>query len=631
MNRSAQKGIGTIRLPKLAAMIVFFLGLSTNSHLDAAPAQFFQIAFPQQPHIALQDKRSPELSNDENSQIRVLSVRDATLYRQAFAAQERGDWAEADSALAQVKDKKLVGHVLADRYLRRDMTLAEAQEWMASYADLPEAAAIYDQSRQLRGFATAHIGRPVTTASWSGSNGLSTLSGFRTQKDAANGNDEPFRKNHIDSKINTALRHGDPMKAREILTTEIQRGTLSISDARDIVSHIAATFFYEGQTERARPLAHMAAASGVPLGLWIDGLSAWKQQDFEAASHSFASLAQAPGLSPWDRAAASYWAYRAAKRTGDEGQARHWLAEAAKYPRSFYGYMAASQTEHSPVRSWKMPELTAHNIDTLAQHPAGWQALALVQVGRTDLAESELRHINPMATRGLQTAALALAEKAHMPSLTLQLGGVATNDNGQLYDAALYPLPPWQPASGFKVDRALIYALIRHESQFDPEAVSGRGACGLMQIMPSTARDLANDNQPGRDCPDRLFDPSTNMDMGQKYVRVLAGQPMIGDNLLLLLAAYNGGPGNLAHWLDGDDRADPLLFVETLPIRETRDYVQQVLLQYWMYRARLSEPETSVAQLAHGQWPRYALGDEGMQRDASEQNVEMLASVEPSF
>jgi soluble lytic murein transglycosylase-like protein len=233
--------------------------------------------------------------------------------------------------------------------------------------------------------------------------------------------------------------------------------------------------------------------------------------------------------------------------------------------------------------------------------------------------------MSAMGSRSMETAVLALAENAHMPSLTLQLSGLATNDNGQRYEAAMYPLPPWQPASGFTVDRALIYALVKHESQFDPDAVSDRGACGLMQIMPSTARQFSNDNQPGNDCPDGLFDPATNLEMGQKYVRVLAGQPMIGDNLLLLLAAYNGGPGNLSHWLDGDDRADPLLFVESMPLRETRDYVQQVLLQYWMYRARLSEPETSIAQLARGEWPRYALNDNEIRR-AGVRKTEVVAS-----
>lgn len=564
------------RLPKLAAVMLVFLGLSTNTHLDAATAWHIHTA-PLPPHIVPQTKSSFAAGR---GQIHVLGDRDAALYRAAFAAQEKADWKFADEALAEVKDKKLIGHVLADRYLRRGINMTEARQWMASYADLPEAATLYGMARSLHGFAKAQIARPQRGSSWSGNNGLSSTLGFRGAND---------------------------------------------NNARE-----AAAFFYRGKIERARPLAHTAASSGAPLGLWIEGLSAWEQQDFGAAAQSFISLAQTPGLSSWDRAAASYWAYRATSHRGDKAQSYHWLAEAARYPRSFYGFMAASLMGHHPDRSWNMPTLNEKNIATLAARPDGWQALALVQVERSDLAESELRRLMPMNAREKQTAALALAEMAHMPSLTLQLGGVVTNDNGQPFDAALYPLPPWQPEGGFKVDRALIYALMRRESQFDPAAVSDKGACGLMQIMPATARHIANENRAehaDRNCPDRLFDPAVNMGLGQKYVRMLAEKPIIGNNLLLLLAAYNGGPGNLAHWLDGENRSDPLLFIETLPMRETRDYVQRVLLHYWMYRARLSEPETAVAQLSRGEWPRYVLRDEGGVKQADAGGLE-LASLE---
>ena len=80
-------------------------------------------------------------------------------------------------------------------------------------------------------------------------------------------------------------------------------------------------------------------------------------------------------------------------------------------------------------------------------------------------------------------------------------------------------------------------------------------------------------------------------------------------DLLFLLAAYNSGPGKVMRWMEDADSKDPLLFLESMPVRETRDYVQQVLIHYWTYRARLDQPETSLAQLAHGQWPRYVLRD----------------------
>ena len=286
--------------------------------------------------------------------------------------------------------------------------------------------------------------------------------------------------------------------------------------------------------------------------------------------------------------------------------------------------MATSLRGHPPALSWKLPELNTRALDTLTRYQAGWQAVALMQIGKTDLAESELRRLNPAGQHDLQNAVLALAGNGSMPSLSLQLASLTPQTGAQMYEGAGYPLPPWRPASGFKVDRALIYALIRRESLFDPEAVSQSGACGLMQIMPSTAHHLGQEPA-GHGCSDALLDPTQNIETGQKYVRVLAGQPMIGDNLLFLLVAYNGGPGNLARWISNDNRSDPLLFLESLPVRETRDYVQEVLLHYWMYRTRLSLPENASAQLAHGEWPRYALHDDSGERVAERPLVEVAS------
>jgi soluble lytic murein transglycosylase len=613
-NVSAGKQIAT-SLPKLATMAFVFWGLSSSSHLDAAPAWTAQLDLPS--HVA------PAKGSLEAS-IGVLSNRDAALYRASFAAQEKADWHFAEQALAQVKDKRLTGHILADRYLRRGMTLAEAKEWFAAYSDLPEAPELYAAAKNIRGFKSASIKKPQSVA-WQGINGFSSPTVFRSTND----NEQNALKRGLAAKVNTALRSGAPQKAADALNTALGRGELPIAQAGDFSSRTAAALFYNGETESARKMAHAAAEAGIPLGYWIEGLAAWKQRDFGSAARSFAKLAALPDLTSWNKASASYWAYRANSRLGDKNQAYKWLAEAANHPHTFYGAMASRLMGHKIERSWKMPELNQAAIDQLSSKPEGWRALALAQVGRIDLAENSVRRVLSSNGREMQAAALALAEKANMPSLILSLSGVTMAGNGKPFDAALYPLPPWQPRGGFKVDRALIYAIMRHESQFDPDAVSSRGACGLMQLMPATARHIESENYIRRpansNCAHRLLDPATNVDMGQKYVRTLAETSMIGDNLLYLLAAYNGGPGNLQRWLGNSDKSDPLLFVESLPIRETRDYVQQVLLHYSMYRSRLSQSETAVLQLAHGEWPRVAVND----TQTANAGIAEFASIQP--
>jgi soluble lytic murein transglycosylase-like protein len=109
-----------------------------------------------------------------------------------------------------------------------------------------------------------------------------------------------------------------------------------------------------------------------------------------------------------------------------------------------------------------------------------------------------------------------------------------------------------------------------------------------------------------------LHDPSVNLEVGQLYVLYLAAltntqQGMLaGGDLLRMLASYNAGPTSLAHWEAAVDHDDPLLFIETLPNIETRDYVHHALTYLWVYAGKMGLPTPSLAALARGQWPDFA-------------------------
>lgn len=590
------------RAQALAASVVICLSLAPNTLVGAANTA--------------SDERSgivTPLLVHENGE--VLGHEDAALYRVIFEEQARTRFAEADILIARLGDKQLLGHVLADRYQRRSATLDELKNWLAAYNDLPEADDLYQKAQKLPGSKTTDLVRPVDVNAMSGRDfGYGTTSGFRSREHSV-------AARHIARRIEGVLRQGDPATAKTILEAVLQQAALSQDDRISLQAQLAAGFLYYGDADEARRLTDISYMQGDARALWINGLSNFKLGNRAAAATAFVALANRDDLADGDHAAAAFWAYRALKRAGDKNEASRWLAEAASTPRSFYGLLAGVLTGQSAEAawSWRLPEFDKRAADLLAGHPAGKRALALVQIGQNDLAESELRRLNPQGRRALQEAMLALTEKGHMASLALTLGGMAVNDMGRPYDAALYPVPPWQPSGGFRVERALIYALMRHESQFDPLAVSNRGACGLMQLMPATAERMNGMRRQhvGGECPDQLFDPVTNLGLGQRYVRQLAGQPRIGDNLLLLLAAYNGGPGRLSQRTDTGAGADPLLFIESLPAQETHDYVQQVMIQYWSYRARLRQPLKSLDQLARGQWPHFALYDVEPSREAS--------------
>ena len=147
------------------------------------------------------------------------------------------------------------------------------------------------------------------------------------------------------------------------------------------------------------------------------------------------------------------------------------------------------------------------------------RALALLQLGATTAAERELYAASIDADPQYVEAVLASRQKAALPGLSVRVGNANWDQRHNIkgYDGAMYPIPPWQPAGGFTVDRALVYGFMRQESAFNPKARSYVGAMGLMQLMPSTARLVAT-----RYIPDHgggnPYEPSTNVALGQAYI-----------------------------------------------------------------------------------------------------------------
>ena len=141
-------------------------------------------------------------------------------------------------------------------------------------------------------------------------------------------------------------------------------------------------------------------------------------------------------------------------------------------------------------------------------------------------------------------------------------------------------------------------AFARIESRFQISATSPVGARGLMQIMPATARQL------GVTDPETLNNPSTALAAGQKYIEMLLTQ--LDGSLLELGGAYNAGPGSVSRWRSTKAGGnDPLLFVESIPVAETRSYVKRLMVYHWLYRRRFGQDAGSLDETARGLWPTY--------------------------
>jgi soluble lytic murein transglycosylase-like protein len=168
--------------------------------------------------------------------------------------------------------------------------------------------------------------------------------------------------------------------------------------------------------------------------------------------------------------------------------------------------------------------------------------------------------------------------------------------------SAAYAVPRWKPQNGFTVDPALIFAVMRQESKFDPQAQSNAGAIGLMQIMPATAGQVM---QRQADWETELLNPETNMDIGQRYIRTLLQSDGVSNNLIRMAVAYNGGPSALDRGRRFTAETDALMYLETIPAGETKGFAEQVLANYWNYRVRLGEDTASLSDMAAGKWPLY--------------------------
>jgi soluble lytic murein transglycosylase-like protein len=220
------------------------------------------------------------------------------------------------------------------------------------------------------------------------------------------------------------------------------------------------------------------------------------------------------------------------------------------------------------------------------------RAAALVQIGEVEDAEAELRlGLAGARTEADRRAWLALAAGA----------GVSLGDDGGRFDPRAYPAPVLRPEGGFSLDPALVYAVVRQESRFDPRAGSRVGASGLMQLMPATAAEVAGDPRLRFDTSP-LHDPAFNLRLGQTYLAQLLKQGGIEGDLLRALAAYNGGRGAVLSTRRklGGGTDDVLMHIESLPYAETRNYVERVMANYWIYRRMFGADSATLDAVAGG-------------------------------
>lgn len=533
----------------------------------------------------------------------ILSDRDARAYARIFELQDKGDFKAADRLVRSLENKLLMGHVRFQRYMHPTAyksSFPELRNWMARYSDHPEA---------YRAFALAMRRKPKNAKTPKkpvyGQEHILALVGEPPPKPA------PFvgREESIADKIKRQVRKGRNDAAIKLLRQKSARRTLSTLQQDVLAAQIAMGYFVDGKDVQAYRIAAAAAKrSGSTVGQahWVAGLAAYRSGWIERAIPHFEQNAITPGATSWTASAGAFWAGRVHLALGDVANARKWLSVAAQNFRTFYGQLALHALEAATPFDWRQPPVEPADLGRLRATKGGLRALALLQAGQRWRADQELQPLVDDAEPILLRSILATALAYRAPRAAVQAAFRLREEAGAFVAAGFYPEPPWPPPPDYKVDRALAFAFMRQESQFNPRAVSFAGARGLMQVLPTTANYALGEKRYVGAKRDGLFDPVQNVAVGVRYLRYLMGKGAVGDGLFQLAIAYNAGIGNLIRWKrEVKDNGDPLLFIEAIPSRETRVFVERVMANMWIYRDQLGQKAFSRDDVALGRWPAY--------------------------
>jgi soluble lytic murein transglycosylase-like protein/cellobiose-specific phosphotransferase system component IIA len=492
-------------------------------------------------------------SAEAQSGLLVLTPADESAYREAFTAARAGDHEKAAAQLSSVSDPILIGHVLARRLLDRtgSPSARSLSAWLANYSDHPQARNIFDLAR-------ARAARNDLTA-------------------------PP-----------TTRRRVDPLAAR----TSMGGGAA----AQEQIDQMAQAFARRDLATVRRIGAKAALGPRAPLAHWQLALADFQDGRFADAADGFSRVSDAPQLDGWMRAAGSYWAARARLTSGDVDGAIAALQKATRWPTTFYGQLAEAQLGVQSPLNFQSPAMTPEQVlDFMAAHPGARRAAALAQLGRLSDVETELRLLHARLGPESDVAYLAFAQLLQAPAAQLRVAEYG----GPEVAAGHCPDMSFAPEDGYRMDRAVVLAVLRQESKFDPTAVSRSNARGLMQLLPSTAQDV-DKSIPFKSAPGLLHEPALNLRLGQAYIEWLKPRVSPNGDLAKVFAAYNGGPGWLSRWLAsyGDD-GDHLMTLEALPRAESRIYAERVLAFVALCRKKFGQPAREMEALAQGMAPVY--------------------------
>ena len=335
--------------------------------------------------------------------------------------------------------------------------------------------------------------------------------------------------------------------------------------------------------------------------LYWRAMTALRMQDWKALQKNINDLPKKEKEEPkWQ-----YWQARALEQLGKKEQAARLFEEIAAQT-NYYGFISADRIGAS--YSFNMEPLTRDEqvIDEIAQIPGIQRAKELYFVDQQDDARREWARAtrNFKSSKLKQAALLSHDWEWHYNAIMT----VAKTPHRKDYDVR-FPTPfrelVFNNANANDMDPSLIYGVARRDSAFRPNARSSVGALGLMQLMPGTAR--LESRLLGRDRPtyNEILKAENNILLGSSYLNRMLDR--FGGNQALATAAYNAGPRRVDSWIPKSDPVSSDIWVDTLPYKETREYVRAVLAYSTIFDWKLDQKITTISSRMYDEISKDAL------------------------
>ena len=544
----------------------------------------------------------------------VLSMKDKKIYKDILALQKKGKWIESEKLQKSLSNNILLGYLQYDKLMHPNKYRASYQElavWFETYKNYPPVL-----RRRVYSLLLKRLPKEISKNNYQKPKFGNYLRGYgEDSKQKLNYNIKKPIKVKLKKKISNLM-----MQSKHVSLTEY----LSVNNHYDgyaykIIGNNIDKIFYKGQLIDSLRLYDFYINTlkiKNPIFLFKAGVNAYKVKDFKKSKNYFnRCIKYSSELDAWTKSSCLYW-YSMLEENLNKRKTT--LKEAASYPRTIYGQLAIEKLNLPDPFKWKDEKnnKASKTLVNLYNNKVFSRVLALSEMQLYNKADLEIRNLYSLISKGDLKNLFFLSEQLNLAAVLIRLGSKFSKSDGNLYIRGLYPTPDWDLKEALVVDKALLFALIRRESAFNFRAKSSKGARGLMQLMPRTASKLEKDHRLRYADKDNLYSMDLNLKIGQNFLKDLILSTSTKSSILDTLIAYNAGLSRLKSWKKNIKEDDPIVFIESIPIKETRWFVKYILTDLWIYRDKLGQDKPSRSLLANKKIPLYKSLDYNYIQDA---------------